>query len=83
MGKDHEGRLGKAGERVTLEELKNSDKAVLTAEDIAPIMQSNPQAIRLTARKHPERLGFPVVCVGNRVKIPREPFLRHWTGGQI
>ena len=80
MGKDHKGGLGKAGERVTLE-LKRSDKDVLTADDIAPILHADAHAIRLTARKHPERLGFPVVCVGNRVKIPREPFLRHWTEG--
>lgn len=68
---------------MTIDELRNSTRDVLTAEDIAPILRADAHAIRLTARKHPERLGFPVVCIGNRVKIPREPFLRHWTGGQI
>ena len=68
---------------MTIDELRNSTRDVLTAEDIAPILCADAHAIRLTARKHPERLGFPVVCIGNRVKIPREPFLRHWTGGQI
>lgn len=67
---------------MTLEELRNCPRDVLTADDVAPIMECNPQALRITARQHPERLGFPVVCVGNRVKIPREPFLRHWTGGR-
>lgn len=65
---------------MTLEELKSSNKEVLYAEDIAPVLRCDPHVIRLMARKHPERLGFPVVCIGNRVKIPREPFLRHWTG---
>lgn len=65
---------------MTLDELRNYPREVLTAEDVAPIMRSNPQAIRMTARQHPERLGFPVVCIGRRVKIPKEPFIRHWTG---
>ena len=66
---------------MTLEELRNCPRDVLYADDVAEVLRSNPQAIRITARTHPERLGFPVVCVGNRVKIPREPFLRHWLGG--
>ena len=66
---------------MTLDEIRASTKAVLTAADVAPVLGCDPQAIRLTARRNPEWLGFPVVCVGSRVKIPREPFLRHWTGG--
>lgn len=62
---------------MTIDELRQSEALMVTAEDIAPIIGSNPQAIRITARTHPDWLGFPAVCVGNRVKIPREPFLRH------
>jgi len=65
---------------MTIDELRACPRDVLTAEDVAPLLRSNPQAIRMTARQNPERLGFPVVCVGRRVKIPKEPFLRHWTG---
>lgn len=66
---------------MTIEEVRASTKTTLTPADIAPIIGCNPQGIRITARRNPEWLGFPVVCIGNRVKIPREPFLRHWTGG--
>ena len=66
---------------MTLEQIRASTKSVLTAADVAPVIGCDPQCIRITARQNPEWLGFPVVCVGSRVKIPREPFLRHWTGG--
>lgn len=65
---------------MTIEEIVASTKELLTPADIAPILRCNPQAIRITARRNPEWLGFPVVCVGNRVKIPRGPFLAHWMG---
>ena len=61
---------------MTIEEIRNSDKVFLTAEDIAPIIGSNPQALRITARNHPERLGFPAICpTDHAVKFPRLPFL--------
>ena len=49
---------------------------MLTPAEIAPILGSNPDTIRHMARTEPEKLGFPVVIVGNRVKIPRRPFYR-------
>lgn len=67
----------------TLEDLIASDKAFLTADDVAGVLGSCPHTIRLTAKQRPELLGFPVVVLGNpkdinyaRVKIPRIPFLR-------
>ena len=65
---------------MTIDEIRASNKDVLTAADIAPVIGCDPQGIRITARNNPEWLGFPVVCVKQRVKIPREPFLRYWTG---
>lgn len=61
---------------MTIQEMEKSTKLYLTAEDIAPYLQCDPQAIRITARNHPDWLGFPVVCTEHRVKIPRKPFLR-------
>ena len=62
---------------MTLDEIRSSDKALLTPNDIAPVLGCNPHAIRLTARSAPERLGFPVIVVRTRTKIPRLPFLRY------
>lgn len=64
----------------TLSEVERSKKSMLTAVDIAPILRSDPQLIRMQARERPELLGFPVICVGSRVKIPREGFLRFVLG---
>lgn len=59
----------------TVEEVKASSAVFLNPADIAPLLQCNPNYIRLTAREHPELLGFPVTVIGTRTRIPRKPFL--------
>lgn len=60
---------------MTLREIQESDKRFLTPGDICGILGSNPQTIRVTARQQPALLGFPFTFTGNRMKIPRIPFL--------
>ena len=64
---------------MTIEELKKSEKAFLTPAEIAPVLRSDPQTLRVTARQRPDLLGFDVTFTGNRMKIPRLAFLR-WLG---
>lgn len=61
---------------MTIAEIKQSDKPMLRPADIAPVLQMDAQAIRDTAAYEPERLGFPVIRIGRRTKIPRIPFLK-------
>lgn len=61
---------------MTLEELMQSDKAFLSPGDVSVVLGSHPQTIRVTARQRPELIGFEFTFVGNRMKIPRIPFLR-------
>jgi hypothetical protein len=61
---------------MTLTEIINSTKETLTPADVAPVLNCDPHSIRVQARDCPERLGFPVVRVGSRTKIPRQQFLR-------
>ena len=61
---------------MTIPEIKALDKEMLTAVDIAPIIGADPHLIRHQAHEKPEALGFPVIVVKSRVKIPRIPFLR-------
>lgn len=61
---------------MTLDEIRKSDKLFLTAKDIAPILGSNAQSIRSSS---PEELGFKVIKIGTRTKIPRKAFLQ-WLG---
>lgn len=68
---------------MTPDEIRASDKLWLTAADVAPVIGSDPQGIRITARTHPAWLGFPVTCVKSRVKIPRASFVEYMTARGI
>lgn len=57
---------------MTLDEIRASEKAVLTPAEIAPVLGVNPQSIRAA---DPVDLGFPVTKIGTRTLIPRKPFL--------
>lgn len=52
------------------------DREWFTVTEVSGVLNANPHTLRVTARQRPELLGFPVIVSGNRVKIPRIPFLR-------
>lgn len=60
---------------MTFKEIENSDVLYLLADDVAPILKLNSQCLRSQAQSDPTKLGFPVIVVGTRVRIPREGFL--------
>ncbi len=66
----------------TLEEIRNESKPFLTPDDICGLLGSNAHTIPVTARQHPNLIGFEFTFVGNRMKIPRIPFLR-FMGAEI
>lgn len=61
---------------MTIQEMQQCERAFLTAADVAPVLNCDPQVVRIMARTKPERLGFPVNVMGNRTRIPRVPFLQ-------
>lgn len=65
---------------MTFEELKQSDKEFVVAADIAQIVGCAQYALVLTAREHPERLGFPSIVIGKRVRFPRRAFIKFVEG---
>ncbi len=65
---------------MTLKDIEKMDALTLTPAQVGAVLNADPQVIRITAKQHPERLGYPVTFSGNRVKIPREPFLRFMRG---
>lgn len=67
---------------MTLQEIKTSDRAVLFAKDVAPVLESDPFTLSTTAKTHPERVGFPYFFSGNQMKVPRKAFLR-WIGEEV
>lgn len=63
---------------LTLPELAcRVDREWFTVTEISGVLNANPHTLRVTARQRPDLLGFPVVVAGNRVKVPRIPFLRY------
>ena len=65
---------------MTLDEIRASDKPYLIPSDVAGVLGCDPHAIRLAARDCPEKLGFPVIVIKSRTRIPRLPFLRFMEG---
>lgn len=66
---------------MTLDEIRASDKPTLTCAEVAGVLRADPQRLRVQARQRPETLGFPVIVVGKRTRIPHEPFLAFLEGG--
>lgn len=67
-------------ERLTLDQIEAMTTDVLTPAQVASVLHLDQDTIRGQAREAPWLLGFPVICAGNRVKIPRLPFLRFMRG---
>ena len=65
---------------MTLAELEALPTEVLTCQQIAPILGANPATIHGQATDRPELLGFPVIVMGRRVKIPKRPFIAFMRG---
>lgn len=60
---------------MTIEDVINMDKEILTPCDIAPLLRCDPNVIRYQAAKDIRQLGFPASKIGSRVKIPKQAFV--------
>lgn len=67
---------------MTLQEIESSSKDILTACEVAEVLSCDPQLVRCVAKHEPKSLGFPVIVMRNRVKIPRLPFLEFMKGSK-
>lgn len=65
---------------MTLDEIRNSTKEVLTPAEVAEVLGCDPQDVRVAARQRPDLLGFNVAVIGTRTKIPRKAFLDWFDG---
>ena len=61
----------------TMEELLASNKAYLTPCEVAGVLGTTDQQVRVCARQRRDLLGFRTIIMGSRVKIPRIPFLQY------
>ena len=66
---------------MTIDQIRASDKTMLTPADVADVLKRDPQSIRTAAKQRPELLGFNVTVIGSRTLIPRVGFL-NWMDGR-
>lgn len=69
----------------SLNDLEKIEREFLIPKDIAPILGVDPYNINVQAKQDVARgvnsLGFPVIIIGTRVKIPKMPFIRFMREG--
>ncbi len=65
---------------MTFEDLKTSDKLLLTVEEVASVTHIAAMNLRDQARKNPAYLGFPVIVSNDTVRVPRIPFIKYMEG---
>jgi hypothetical protein len=65
----------------TLEDLEALPGEFLTCKQVAPILGAKEANIHMQAMDAPYMLGFPVIIIKSRVKIPRRPFIKFMREG--
>ena len=69
---------------MSIQEIMDSAKDMLTPDDIADILGSDPATIREMAKQEPEALRpLQPVRLGSRVKFPRMRFIAWYYGETI
>ena len=64
---------------MTLQELESIPREYLVPKEVAPILGCNPYTINVAAKKG-TKFPFPVILMGNRVRIPKVPFIKAMRG---
>lgn len=63
-----------------LHDIEKIDREYLLPREVAEVLGADPQDIRVQAKQDASRLGFPVVIIGSRLKIPKQPFINFFRG---
>lgn len=66
-----------------IEAIKAMTSDFITAADVVKAIGGDAQCLRAQAQQDKSKLGFPVVVIGRRVKIPRLPFIAYVTGESV
>ena len=65
---------------MTLHDIAQIDREFITVAEASAYFGCNPQKLREQAHRDREKLGFPVSIIGNRVKIPKDAFVKFCKG---
>ena len=63
-----------------LSQLMFCPKPTITADEAAKVLGCKPDTLRKQIQTDSSKLGFPVSFIGNRIHIPREPFIKYLKG---
>lgn len=66
---------------MTLDDIKSMEKEIITPAIAADVLGCDPHSIRVVAHTEPDSLGFPVIVMGTRTKIPRRAFIQFMESG--
>ena len=61
-------------------EIEALDTDILTCAQVASVIGADQKTLHDQAIDFPEKLGFRVIVVGSRVKIPKEAFVKYMRG---
>jgi len=64
----------------TLKDIEAIPKDMLTIMDVREYLDCDANSFRTQARTDPSKLGFPVIVICNRIKIPKIPFIKFMKG---
>lgn len=64
----------------TLEEIEACPKTMLVPTDVAGYLGCEAHSINRAAKDAPGLLGFPIIVMGSRVRIPKDGFVRFCRG---
>lgn len=65
---------------LTLQDIAALPRDFITPAQAAGVLGCDPNYIRIAARDCPDRLGFRIVRLGSRTKIPKIPFIEYMSG---
>lgn len=69
---------------MTLDEIRKSDKEMLTPADIAPLLGVDKYSISVQVKEDKQNgrnsFPFPTIRIGTRTKIPRRAFIKAMEG---
>jgi excisionase family DNA binding protein len=63
-----------------LERIEALDKSMLVPADVAKYLGCSAYTINIATRDGKNPFPFPVIRMGNRVRIPKEPFIKSMRG---
>lgn len=68
--------------KITLQDLldSNSTDECLTPQQVADVLDISKKRFIKAAKENPQALGFPVIQIGERIKIPKAAFINFMNG---